>query len=88
MPADGVKIDRSFVADMLDDPDDLALTAAIIAMAHSLGIVVTAEGVETEGQYEALRQRGCDNVQGYWLGRPMSSSDLVMLLEESELRRS
>ena len=88
VPADGVKIDRSFVADMLDDPDDLALTAAIIAMAHSLGIVVTAEGVETEGQYEALRQRGCDNVQGYWLGRPMSSSDLVMLLEESELRRS
>ena len=53
-----------------------------------LGIVVTAEGVETEGQYEALRQRGCDNVQGYWLGRPLSSSDLVMLLEESELRRS
>lgn len=80
VPADGVKIDRSFVADMLDDPDDLALTAAIIAMAHSLGIVVTAEGVETEGQYEALRQRGCDNVQGFWLGRPMSSADLVKLL--------
>lgn len=81
VPADGVKIDRSFVADMLDDPDDLALTAAIIAMAHSLGIVVTAEGVETEGQYEALRQRGCDNVQGFWIGRPMTSAELIEQLQ-------
>ena len=87
VPADGVKIDRSFVSDMLEDPDDLALTAAIIAMAHSLGIVVTAEGVETEGQYEALRQRGCDNVQGFWLGRPMSCADLVLLFGESGERR-
>ena len=86
VPADGVKIDRSFVSDMLDDPDDLALTAAIIAMAHSLGIVVTAEGVETEGQYDALRQRGCDNAQGFWLGRPMGSADLAALLGEPGIR--
>ena len=52
MPVDGVKIDRSFVADMLRDPDDLALTTAIIAMAHSLGITVVAEGVEKEGQFD------------------------------------
>ena len=49
IPVDGVKIDRSFIADMLRDPDDLALTTAIIAMAHSLGMIVVAEGVEMEG---------------------------------------
>lgn len=81
VPVDGVKIDRSFVADLLDDPDDMALTSAIIAMAHSLGITVTAEGVETEGQYEALRARGCDCAQGYWLGRPMRSAALAALVE-------
>ncbi len=80
IPVDGVKIDRSFVADMLDDPDDLALTAAIIAMAHSLGVVVTAEGVESEGQYEALRLRGCDNQQGFLFGRAMSSAQLDAVL--------
>lgn len=80
VPVDGVKIDRSFVSDMLDDPDDLALTAAIIAMAHSLDIVVTAEGVETEGQYDALVARGCDFAQGFWLGRPMHSVDLLRRL--------
>ncbi|HMN35470.1 MAG TPA: EAL domain-containing protein, partial [Chiayiivirga sp.] len=73
----GVKIDRSFVSGMLDDADDLALTAAIIAMAHSLGIVVTAEGVESQGQVDALEARGCDNLQGFLLGRPMSAADLV-----------
>ena len=77
VPVDGVKIDRSFVDDMLEDPDASALTAAIIAMAHSLGVVVTAEGVETEGQYEALRARGCDNVQGFLLGRPIINAELA-----------
>jgi len=62
---------------MLDDADDLALTAAIIAMAHSLGIVVTAEGVENQGQLDALKARGCDNLQGFLLGHPMSSDALV-----------
>src|SRR5690606_29478873 len=75
VPVDGVKIDRSFVADVLRDPDDLALTTAIIAMAHSLGITVVAEGVEKEGQYDILRERGCDLAQGYWLGHPMTTQD-------------
>ncbi len=76
VPLDGVKIDRSFVADVLRDPDDLALTTAIIAMAHSLGITVVAEGIETEGQCGILRERGCDQGQGFWFGRPMSAHDL------------
>ena len=80
VPVDGVKIDRSFVADVLRDPDDLALTTAIIAMAHSLGITVVAEGVEKEGQYAILRERGCDLAQGYWLGHPVSAHDFSLLL--------
>ena len=77
VPLDGVKIDRSFVSDVLRDPDDLALTTAIIAMAHSLGITVVAEGIETEGQYDILRERGCDQGQGFWFGRPMSATELA-----------
>ena len=80
VPVDGVKIDRSFIADMQRDPDDLALTTAIIAMAHSLGITVVAEGVEKEAQFNILRERGCDLAQGYWLGYPMSASEFAQLL--------
>lgn len=80
VPIDGVKIDRSFVADILRDPDDLALTTAIIAMAHSLGIIVIAEGVEREGQYALLRKRGCDLAQGYLLGHPLGVTEFMQLL--------
>ena len=79
VPVDGVKIDRSFVTDLLRDPDDLALTTSIIAMAHSLGITVVAEGIETEGQYAVLRERGCDQGQGFWLGRPMLAQEIAKL---------
>ena len=80
VPVDGVKIDRSFVADLQRDPDDLALTTAIIAMAHSLGITVVAEGVEKEAQYKLLAERGCDLVQGYWLSHPVSAPEFTHLL--------
>ncbi len=80
VPIDGVKIDRSFIADILRDPDDLALTTAIIAMAHSLGIIVIAEGVEREGQYELLRDRDCDLAQGYLLGHPLTMAEFQKLL--------
>jgi diguanylate cyclase (GGDEF)-like protein len=85
VPVDGVKIDRSFVADVLRDPDDLALTSAIIAMAHSLGITVVAEGVEKEGQFALLRDRRCDLAQGYWLGHPLEVDEFTALLEEPVL---
>lgn len=80
VPIDGVKIDRSFIADVLRDPDDLALTTAIIAMAHSLGMTVVAEGVEQEGQFNLLREHGCDLAQGYWLGHPLTAQELARLL--------
>jgi diguanylate cyclase (GGDEF)-like protein len=81
VPVDGVKIDKSFVADMQRDPDDLALTTAIIAMAHALGITVVAEGIEQEVQFDLLAQRGCDLAQGYWLSHPVSATEVVELLE-------
>jgi diguanylate cyclase (GGDEF)-like protein len=81
VPVDGVKIDRSFVADLQRDPDDLALTTAIIAMAHALGITVVAEGIEQQGQFDLLLQRGCDLAQGYWLSRPLDSDNLVRLID-------
>ncbi|ALJ27969.1 GAF/GGDEF/EAL domain-containing protein [Stenotrophomonas acidaminiphila] len=81
VPVDGVKIDKSFVADLQRDPDDLALTSAIIAMAHALGITVVAEGIEHQAQFDLLNERGCDLVQGYWLARPLDSDDLVRLLD-------
>ncbi|WP_305805433.1 EAL domain-containing protein [Stenotrophomonas sp. YIM B06876] len=80
VPVDGVKIDKSFVADLQHDADDLALTTAIIAMAHALGITVVAEGIEQQVQFDLLCQRGCDLAQGYWLSHPLASADLVQLL--------
>ncbi len=76
-PIDGVKIDRSFVQDIVTDADDMAITSAIIAMAHSLGLTATAEGVEDEQQLKLLRDRACNNVQGYLFDKPMSLADLL-----------
>lgn len=81
VPVDGVKIDKSFVADMQRDPDDLALTTAIIAMAHALGITVVAEGIEQQAQFELLAQRGCDLGQGYWLSHPVTATEVVRMIE-------
>lgn len=80
LPVDGVKIDRTFIADILHDPDDRALTRAIIGMAQSLGIVVVAEGIEESGQYELLKETGCDLGQGYFLGKPMDQASLIRRL--------
>lgn len=77
---DGVKIDRSFVAGMLEDQGDLALTSAVVVLGQSLGITVIAEGVETASQMEALRDRGCDYGQGYLFGKAMTGEALEKLL--------
>ena len=71
LPIDTIKIDKEFIGDLTDDPDDKAITATVITMAHSLGLHVVAEGVETDAQLGYLRGQGCDEIQGYWLSPPL-----------------
>ena len=79
-PMDCVKIDRSFVRDIPADAGDAALTRAIIAMGHSLGLHVVAEGVERSDQLDFLRKEGCDEYQGYLFAQPMPENALLALL--------
>ena len=79
-PMDCVKIDRSFVRDIPGDAGDAALTRAIIAMGHSLGLHVVAEGVERDDQLDFLRKEGCDEYQGYLFAQPMPENALLTLL--------
>ncbi len=79
-PVDLLKIDRSFVREIETDPEAQAIATAIIAMAHQLGLEVVAEGVETEGQERFLRDHGCDALQGYRYGRPVSAGETARLL--------
>jgi diguanylate cyclase len=70
-----LKIDQSFVRGLAVYPDDAAIVDAIIGLGRSLGLSVVAEGVETEPQLEYLRSHGCDQIQGYWLSRPLPPAD-------------
>ncbi|QAY68271.1 phosphodiesterase [Paenibacillus protaetiae] len=79
-PIDRLKIDRSFVRDIQQDPSDAEIVAAIIAMAHSLDIQVIAEGVETEAQMAFLKHHNCDEMQGYYWSPPVSSRNIEQLL--------
>ena len=73
LPIDCVKIDRSLILDLPHDDNAAAMTRGVIAMAHSLGIAVTAEGVETRGQWEFLHQLGCEEMQGNYFSAPVAS---------------
>jgi diguanylate cyclase (GGDEF)-like protein/PAS domain S-box-containing protein len=83
-PIDRIKIDQSFVHDVTRDPDDAAIAAAIIAMAHSLKLTAVAEGVETEAQLEFLRAQKCDEMQGYLFSPPLPADRFDELLESSK----
>jgi EAL domain-containing protein (putative c-di-GMP-specific phosphodiesterase class I) len=82
-PLDELKIDRSFVSGVDTDPDNAAIVIAIIAMAHSLGLSVVAEGVETQAQYAFLKSKSCDECQGFLFAKPMPAEAFGKLLAGS-----
>ncbi|HJT99314.1 MAG TPA: EAL domain-containing protein, partial [Rhodanobacteraceae bacterium] len=87
LPIDTLKIDKEFVGDITTDPDDEAITATVITMAHSLGLNVVAEGVESAEQVEYLKEQGCDEIQGHWLSLPLPPDQCLTFLRERAIRR-
>ena len=87
LPIDIIKIDKSFLVNIPGDRSNVAITRAVIQLAHSLGISVLAEGVETNGQLDFLRTEGCDLIQGYLLGRPASPDEAVLMARDGSDRR-
>ncbi len=77
LPLAQLKIDQSFVRDVLTDPSDAVIARTILALGHSLGLKVIAEGVETAAQHQFLASLGCDAFQGYFFGRPVTAQALM-----------
>ena len=75
-PFDKIKIDRSFVADMIEVAGSSSIVQAIVSIATALKMTTTAEGVETEAQRELLRQLGCTDMQGYLFSRPIAAAEV------------
>lgn len=85
MPLDALKIDRSFVKDLPHDEDAAEIVGTIINLAHSLKLKAVAEGVETIAQAMFMHQRGCDQIQGFLVARPMAAADLISLMDRKLL---
>ena len=83
-PIDKLKIDIAFIRDITHNPDAAAIALTIISMAHTLKLVVIAEGVETAAQLAYLRRHGCDQIQGYYFSRPLPLTDLEQLVQEGK----
>jgi EAL domain-containing protein (putative c-di-GMP-specific phosphodiesterase class I) len=85
-PLASLKIDRSFVADVLDDEADATIVRTIVDMAHTLGFTVIAEGVEHESQAAFLRKLGCEQAQGFLFARPMPAQEFAALVNDEPAR--
>ncbi|MGJ7917874.1 EAL domain-containing protein [Massilia sp. LXY-6] len=83
-PLDALKIDRTFVRDLPDDLDDAAITKAVIRLAHSLSLKVVAEGVENAEQLRELERYDCDEIQGYYVSRPLPPADCLAFLRTEQ----
>ena len=81
-PIDRLKIDQSFVRDIVSDPDDAAIAMAVIGMARSMSLGVIAEGVETEAQLQFLKRKRCDEIQGYYLSQPLPPDKIASALKD------
>ncbi len=79
-PIDSLKIDQSFVRDIVTDPDDAAITRSVISLGHSLNLKVIAEGVETEAQMTYLQSHRCDEMQGYYFSEPVPAQEFARIL--------
>ena len=84
-PINILKIDQTFVRDLMNDSNDAAIVEVSILLGQKLNLEVIAEGVETTEQLEFLRRHGCEFAQGYFLGRPMPDNDFIDLLRKSSL---
>lgn len=82
LPLDRLKIDKAFVREVNTQPSDAAITTAVIAMAESMGLRVIAEGVENEPQLSFLKTRRCDEIQGYYLSRPLPAAEIATMLQD------
>lgn len=87
-PIDILKIDQSFVSDMMDSPNDAAIARAIIALGQSLRLTVVAEGVETRGQAQSLKALGCDEMQGYYFSRPVTAAQIIDIAQRQSARHA
>jgi diguanylate cyclase (GGDEF)-like protein len=85
-PFDKIKIDRSFVRDLIEKPDSIAIIRAVTGLGHSFGITTTAEGVETQGQLDQMRAEGCTEVQGYFYSKPKPAGELAQLISGFQKR--
>lgn len=83
LPVDTLKIDRSFIIDIVTDDFDKNIVKTVISMAHGMDLLVVAEGVETQEQYDLLQTMSCDVIQGYLFSKPLPASELTKLLLES-----
>jgi EAL domain-containing protein (putative c-di-GMP-specific phosphodiesterase class I) len=85
-PFDKIKIDRSFVRDLIEKPDSIAIIRAVTGLGHSFGMTTTAEGVETQGQLDQMRAEGCTEVQGYFYSKPRPAGELAELISGFQKR--